>query len=496
MSTPSSFKTALPGILICCVAAFGGFLFGFDTGTISGNMAMQSWINQFGTAGSDGVITVASSINSLVGSIMAVGEFVGALLGSPVADSIGRRYGTISACLVLAVGVAIQAGAPVLGVFILGRIVGGVGIGLVSAMVPMYQSECAPKWIRGTVVTGYQWFITIGILIANIVNNATKDRADDSAFRIPIGIQIVWASVMALGMFCLPESPRYYVKKNNLEEARKSLARLNAADANSAELDSELADIVTQYEAEVALGEASYTDCFKKNDRKVYLRTMTGILIQAFQQLTGVNLFFTYGTVFFQNAGFTDPFTISMVTSGVNCAATLPSFYLIERFGRRNLLIYGAAAMFIFQFIAAVVSVAVGADNLTAQTILVVFVCLYIASFAMTWGPVAWVVLNEIHPLNIRAKSVSMGTASNWFWNFIIAFVNPYIFGAEYGNIGSKILFIYGTTCFFCTIYAYFYIYETKGLSLEQIDHLYANYTALESAKADFSKTDVEASKK
>ncbi|KAJ3082797.1 hypothetical protein HK100_009590, partial [Physocladia obscura] len=346
MSTrPLSIKTALPGIIICCFAAFGGFLYGFDTGTISGNIAMNSWLRRFGTFDSsltDFQYYLSSSTKSVVVSIMAVGEFGGALLSSPVADSLGRRYAVMVGCLVLAIGAAMQTGAQGLGVFIAGRVVGGFGIGLISGVIPMYQSECAPKWIRGTVVSGYQWFITIGILIANIVNNATKDFSDDSAFRIPIGIQIGFAAFLAFGMLVLPESPRWLVKKGDNLRARKALARLNAASADSAELDAELKEITDAFETELALGESTYADCFKQNERKVRLRTLTGIAIQGFQQLTGVNFIFYYGTTFFKQAGFSDSFVISMITSGVNVITTIPSFFLIEKIGRRKLLFWGA----------------------------------------------------------------------------------------------------------------------------------------------------------
>ncbi|KAJ3096967.1 hypothetical protein HK100_005461 [Physocladia obscura] len=464
---------------------------------------MDSWLRRFGTF--DSTLTgfqyyIPSSTKSVVVSIMAVGEFGGALLSSPVADSIGRRYAIMLGCLVLSVGVAMQTGAEGLGVFIAGRVVGGFGIGLVSGVVPMFQSECAPKWIRGTVVAGYQWFITIGILIANIVNNATKDFSDDSAFRIPIGVQIAFSAVLAFGMFFLPESPRWLVKKGDNAGARKALARLNAADADSAELDVELKEITDAFEAELALGESTYADCFKHNDRKVRLRTLTGIAIQGFQQLTGVNFIFYYGTTFFKQAGFSDSFVISMITSSVNMLTTIPSFYLIEKVGRRKLLFWGAVVMCVCEYIVAIVGVTVGTSNQSAQIVLVVFVCIYIAAFASTWGPIAWVVLNEINPLNIRAKSVSMGTASNWFWNFLIGFVTPYLVDSGAGNadLGSKVFFIWGTTCFFCAVFVYFFIYETKGLSLEEVDDLYINYSAIESIKVDIKRhadAEVNASK-
>ena len=122
-----------------------------------------------------------------------------------MADILGRRLGIILSCLVFALGVALQTGAPNLAAFVVGRVFAGAGVGLVSTLIPMYQSECSPKWIRGAVVSGYQWAITIGLLLASVINNATKDRDDHSAWRIPTGIQLIWAFILTVGMLWLPE---------------------------------------------------------------------------------------------------------------------------------------------------------------------------------------------------------------------------------------------------------------------------------------------------
>ena len=129
----------------------------------------------------------------------------GSLFGAPTADILGRRTGIIASCIVFCLGVALQTGAGNWATFIVGRFFAGLGVGLVSTLIPMYQSECSPKWIRGAVVSGYQWAITIGILLAAVINNATKDRQNHSAWQIPISIQIIWASILFVGMFWLPE---------------------------------------------------------------------------------------------------------------------------------------------------------------------------------------------------------------------------------------------------------------------------------------------------
>ncbi|GAO51114.1 hypothetical protein G7K_5225-t1 [Saitoella complicata NRRL Y-17804] len=468
-------NSKLPAILMTCFAAFGGILFGYDTGTISGIIAMPHFLEVFGTLGPDGVHYIPSADKSLMVSILSAGTFFGALLGYPFSDYMGRKWGLIAACLVFCVGVALQTAAVGVAVFSVGRFVAGLGVGIVSCLVPMYQSECSPKWIRGTVVSCYQWAITIGLLLAAIANNGCKDRPDASAYRIPIGIQFIWAAILAGGMLFLPESPRYYIKKGRNDLAAHSLSRLLNCDLEDEELKTELAEIQANLEHERRIGSGTYLDCFREGKGKNRMRVLTGIFLQAWQQLTGINFIFYYGTTFFEQSGISNPFIITIITNVVNVVSTVPGMYLVERLGRRQLLLIGAAGMCLCEFIVAIVGVTVGSDNLAAQRVLISFVCIYIFFFAASWGPIAWVICGEIYPLSIRAKAMSLSTASNWLWNFGIGYATPYMVDAGPGNanLGAKVFFVWGSTCLGCLIFTYFLIPETKGLSLEEIDVMY-----------------------
>jgi sugar porter (SP) family MFS transporter len=376
-----------------------------------------------------------------------------------------------------------QTAATAIPLFVVGRVWAGVGVGLVSTLVPMYQSECSPKWIRGAVVGLYQFGVTVGLLLSNIFNNATKDRPNHSSYRIPVAIQLVWAAVLAFGMFLLPESPRWLIKKHRDADAAHSLSRLTSLPVDDPELTSELDDIRVYLRREEELGNSSYMDCFRASDSRILFRTLTGIFIQAWQQLTGVNFIFYFGTTFFTNAGIRSPFLISIATSTVNVGMTFPGIWGVERFGRRSLLLFGAIGMTICEFIIAIVGSTTSTTNKAAQAVEVAFVCIYIAFFASTWGPVAWVITGEIFPLKIRAKAMSLSVASNWLWNFAIAYATPYLVDSGPGNLdlGTKVFYIWGSTCFGCIIFAYFCIPETKGLSLEQIDMLYENVAPVNS---------------
>lgn len=491
VAKPKSVRQTLPAIAVAAFAAFGGILYGYDTGTISGVIASLQFRKDFGYVDPtvDDGYALGTSRTSLFVSILSAGTFVGALLGAPIADILGRRWGLQVSMAIFVLGVALQVGAKAHedGLFTAGRVVAGLGVGVISTIVPMYQSETAPRWIRGAVVSGYQWAITIGLLLAAIVNNSTNARNDTGAYRIPIAVQIGFAIIMSIGIIFLPESPRWYIRKGNTERAAKSLAFLNSTDIDDPVVRAEVADIQTNLDLELTHGSGSYLDCFRPNERKFLARTLTGTSLQAFQQLTGINFIFYYGTTFFKSTGQSNPYAFVIASNVVNVVTTLPGMWGMERVGRRKLLIWGAAWMFICELIIAILGTVVSKDNHDAQRALVALVCLYVAGFASTWGPAAWVVCGEIFPLAIRAKAFSLCTASNWLWNFGIGYATPYLVDVGPGKAGlqTKVFFIWAGTCFCCMLFAFFCIVETAGLSLEEVDQLYVDTVPIKSGQVN-----------
>jgi SP family sugar:H+ symporter-like MFS transporter len=249
---------------------------------------MTYWKNLFSTGyiNKDGDRDVDAAQSSLIVSILSAGTFFGALTAAPAADFLGRRLGLVASNVVFCIGVILQTIATDIPVFVAGRFFAGYGVGMISATIPLYQSETAPKWIRGVIVGAYQLAITIGILLANIVNNATKDRNDTGSYRIPIAVQFAWSLIMFFGCIFLPETPRWYIKKGRPEKAAKSLSKLRRLDMEHPAVVEELAEITANHEYELSLGKATYIDCFKGNLGK---RLLTGCLLQSLQQLTGVN---------------------------------------------------------------------------------------------------------------------------------------------------------------------------------------------------------------
>lgn len=359
---------------------------------------------------------------------------------------------------------------------------------MVSLAVPLYQSETAPKWIRGAIVGAYQLAITIGLLLAAVVNNSTSQRNDTGSYRIPIAVQFAWSLILFIGLIFLPETPRYLIRRGKPEKAMRSLGIIRRLPADHPAIRQEYDEIKASHEYELSIGKSSYIDCFRP---PILKRQFTGMALQALQQLTGINFIFYYGTKYFQNSGVSSGFVIQMITSGINVVSTIPGLYAIDKWGRRPLLLWGAVGMCVSQFIVAMTgTLSSGQDangvifvkNLAGQKAAVAFVCIFIFFFASTWGPLAWVVTGEIYPLKCRARSLSMTTATNWLFNWAIAYSTPYLvnFGPGFANLQSKIFFIWFGCCFICIAFVYFYIYETKGLTLEEIDLL---YTEVKSAR-------------
>ncbi|RYP59811.1 hypothetical protein DL769_008393 [Monosporascus sp. CRB-8-3] len=481
--------------LMCAFAAFGGIFFGYDSGYINGVMGMKIFIH---TVDGPDATALESSKKSLITSILSCGTFFGALMAGDIADQIGRRTTVILGCLVFMVGVALQtAHSSGLGLIVSGRLVAGFGVGFVSAILILYMSEIAPKKVRGAIVSGYQFCVTVGLLLASAVNYGTQRRPDTSSYRIPIALQILWALILAIGLFILPESPRFFVRKGQLEKAAGVLARLRGHPVESDYIREELAEIVANHEYEMSLIPqngyfSTWLNCFRGslfNSGSNLRRIILGTSLQMMQQWTGVNFVFYFGTTFFQQLGTdSDPFIISLATTLVNVFSTPISFWSMEKVGRRPLLLWGALGMVVCQFIVAIIGTILPTDPQAIKS-MIAFICIYIFFFASTWGPGAWVVIGEIYPLPIRARGVALSTASNWLWNCIIAVITPYMVDGDKANLGPKVFYVWGGLCSCAFVYAYFLIPETKGLTLEQVDRMFEETTPRKSSKWVPSRT-------
>ncbi|KAF6833061.1 MFS monosaccharide transporter [Colletotrichum plurivorum] len=492
--------------MICAFASFGGIFFGYDSGYINGVLGASAFITK--VEGDVNAESINESDSSLIVSILSCGTFFGAIIAGDVADWIGRKWTVIFGCFIYMIGVVIQMltgiGSP-LGAIVAGRLIAGLGVGFESAIVILYMSEICPKKVRGALVAGYQFCITIGLMLASCVVYATQNRVDESAYRIPIGIQFPWAVILGGGLMLLPDSPRYFVKKGRLADATASLARLRGQPADSEYIQVELAEIVANEEYERQLIPSttwfgSWANCFSgglSKSNSNLRKTILGTSLQMMQQWTGVNFIFYYSTPFLKSTGaIENTFLISLIFTLVNVCSTPLSFWTVERFGRRTILLYGAAGMLVCQFLCAIIGVTVGfnhthtnadgesiADNISAVNAQIAFIAIFIFFFASTWGPGAWILIGEVFPLPIRSRGVALSTASNWLWNTIIAVITPYMVGEKRGNLRSSVFFVWGALCTCALVYTFFLVPETKGLSLEQVDKMMEETTPRTSAK-------------
>ncbi|AMD19246.1 HBR345Cp [Eremothecium sinecaudum] len=471
---PSAYITVC---LLCLCVAFGGFVFGWDTGTISGFINHTDYKDRFAELRPDGSHTFSDGRVGLIVSIFNIGAAIGGIILSKLGDMYGRRIGLMIVTLVYVVGIIIQITSSTKWYqYFIGRIVSGMGVGGIAVLSPMLISETSPKHLRGILVSCYQLMITLGIFLGYCANYGTKNHySNQRQWRIPLGLCFVWAFFMISGMTFVPESPRYLVEVDRVDDARISLAKSNKVPIDDPAINIELQKIQAGVELERRAGNATWGELFSTKT-KVLQRVIMGMAIQSLQQLTGNNYFFYYGTTIFDAVGLDDPFQTSIILGLVNFISTFAAFYIVGKFGRRTCLLWGAASMAVCMLIYASIGTRAlypNGNNMpsskSAGNGMIVFTCFFIFCFATTWAPLAYVIVAETFPLRVKAKGMAIATAANWIWGFLISFFTPFI--------TSAIQFRYGFVFAACLIFAFFYIFffvpETKGLTLEEVEEMW-----------------------
>ncbi|KOG99158.1 hexose transporter HXT4 DI49_2499 [Saccharomyces eubayanus] len=462
--------------IMCIMIAFGGFVFGWDTGTISGFVAQTDFIRRFGMKHHDGTHYLSKVRTGLIVAIFNIGCAFGGIILSKLGDMYGRKMGLIVVVVIYIIGIIIQiASIDKWYQYFIGRIISGLGVGGIAVLSPMLISEVSPKHIRGTLVSCYQLMITLGIFLGYCTNYGTKTYSNSVQWRVPLGLGFAWALFMIGGMTFVPESPRYLVEVGKIEEAKRSIALSNKVSVDDPAIAAEIEVVQSGIEAEKLAGNASWGELFNTKT-KVLQRLIMGAMIQSLQQLTGDNYFFYYGTTVFTAVGLQDSFETSIVLGIVNFASTLVGIFLVERYGRRRCLLWGAASMVCCMVVFASVGVTrlwpngkKNGSSKGAGNCMIVFTCFYLFCFATTWAPIPFVVNSETFPLRVKSKCMSIAQACNWLWGFLIGFFTPFISGA--------IDFYYGYVFMGCLVFSYFYVFffvpETKGLTLEEVNTLW-----------------------
>lgn len=429
--------------IAAAIAALGGLLFGFDTGIISGALL---FIRED--------LELSSFLQSAVVSAILVGTIVGAGGTGPLADRYGRRTMTLVAAAIFVIGAVSSGLAPNVGFLIGSRVVLGVAVGSSTVLVPSYIAEIAPPDIRGTLSALFQLAITIGIVVAYLVNYAL---AEAEAWRWMLGLGAVPALILGVGMFFLPDSPRWLVSKDRRDEARAVLQRARNSEQ---EVNDEMDDIEeAENQEEAGPGELL----------KPWVRPMlvVGIGIAMLQQLVGINTIIYYAPTIMEATGLDASVSI-LATLGVgivNVVFTLLALLLIDRVGRKPLLLIGLAGIAVALAILGFGYLLPGLKGLVSYITFAGLV-LYIMSFAASFGVVLWVVLPELFPLKVRGSAMSVCTILHWSSNLVVSLTFLPLIEA----VGETSVFWgYGLISIGAFVFVYLLMPETKGRSLEQI---------------------------
>ncbi|KAK4733222.1 hypothetical protein R3W88_007483 [Solanum pinnatisectum] len=459
--------------ITCIVAAMGGLIFGYDIGISGGVTSMDSFLGNFfhsvytkqkADTSTNQYCKFDSQTLTMFTSSLYLAALFSSIVASTVTRKLGRKLSMLFGGVLFCVGALINGLARDVAMLIVGRILLGFGIGFANQSVPLYLSEMAPYKYRGALNIGFQLSITIGILVANVLNFFFAKF--DWGWRLSLGGAMVPGLIITVGSLLLPETPNSMIERENNEEAKTKLKRIRGVD----NVDEEFNDLVVASEASRKV-EHPWRNLLQ---RKYRPHLTMAIAIPFFQQLTGINVIMFYAPVLFKTIGFGgDASLMSAVITGiVNVAATIVSIYYVDKLGRRFLFLEGGIQMLICQIAVAIcIGSKFGTDGYAGElpkwyaTLVVIFICIYVAGFAWSWGPLGWLVPSEIFPLEIRSAAQSINVSVNMIFTFIVAQV--FLTLLCHLKFGLFIFFAF----FVCvmTVFIYLFLPETKNVPIEEM---------------------------
>ena len=430
------------------IAALGGLLFGYDTGVIGSAMLFIK--DAFGEP-------LTSFEQGLIVGAVPVGAIFGAAASGGISDRYGRRRTIMVSALIFIVGTTLSAVAGNVEVLTAGRVMIGVAIGLASAACPVYISEVAPKQLRGRLVTLFQLAVTVGILLAYLVGAAFSASQD---WRAMIIVGVTPAVILAIGMRRMPQSPRWLVMIGEGSEAAATLRYLNPGESEE-EIEQDLNEIRAGLSTETG----GYSELFTP---LVRMALFVGVMLAILQQITGINTVIYYAPTILQNAGFSSDTTAILAGGGVavvNVLATIWALRLVQGYGRRTLLMAGVGGMAVALF---ALGIAFKLDGSTQSIIAIVSLMVFVLSFAISLGPIFWILNSELYPMRVRSKAAGIGTMFNWAFNFIVSLT----FLLLIEDLGtSNTFWLYGAISLLTILFVARFVPETKDRSLEEIEN-------------------------
>ncbi|XP_047073546.1 sugar transport protein MST5 [Lolium rigidum] len=465
----------------CLVASSGGLIFGYDIGISGGVTSMDSFLSEFfpsvyaqSQANKD--TNQYCKFNSQLLTLFTSSLYLAALATSFVAASVtrifGRKWSMFCGGITFLAGSALNGAATNLMMLIMGRLLLGVGVGFANQSVPLYLSEMAPANLRGMLNIGFQLMTTIGILSANLINYATVSIEGGWGWRIGLGLAGVPALIITVGALALPDTPNSLIARGYNAEAKKVLIKVRGT-----------SDVNDEYDDMVAASEEA--NAIKHPWRNIlepkYRPQLTiAVLIPCFQQLTGINVIMFYAPVLFLTIGFGgDASLMSAVITGlVNMFATIISIMCVDRLGRRVLFLQGGTQMFVSQVVVGTLialqfgTTGVGEMSRSYALLLVVFICLYVAGFAWSWGPLGWLVPSEVFSLEIRSAGQSIAVCVNMTLTFIIG----QAFLTMLCHLKFGLFYFFAAWMVIMTTFIALFLPETKGVPIDEMSLIWSRH--------------------
>ncbi|KAK9375206.1 general substrate transporter [Lipomyces chichibuensis] len=487
---------------ISAFAALGGMLLGIDISSMSGIISQDQYLVYYNNP--------LGILQGTITSMMSAGSIVGALLCGIISGRLSRKSCIQLGAALWIIGSTLQSASNGVPMLIVGRVIAGLGIGMTSTLVPVYQSEIAPRKIRGRIVSFQQFAITWGILIGFVIEYGCSYLNSSAVFRIPWAIQTVPGIVLLIGLFWFPYSPRWLASQERWDEVLTVLALLRSAenDINDPYVLAEYKEIEDHLRLEQEeQATHPYRELFSRKMRK---RVFLSMAIQVWSQLTGVPLWVYYDVYVYESVGFDNPLLATAIQYIIYMVMTIPCILWTDKWGRRPSLILGAAFISFLMFLKGGLFkrfgepspvldlpytwIVVGHPNVSRA----IAACCYLAmaTFAVSWGPIALMYPPEIVPVRIRAMSVALVTASNWTVNFALGLAVPPLLR----SIQWRLLMIFGAFNFAASIHVWLAVPETKHRTLEELDEIFEHGEPLwrslvgprESSKLDSLARDIE----
>jgi len=462
-------------LVICAIVAIANMQYGMDSAVLAGLQAMPGFLAVFGhpnpaLAGGYGI---DRTFQQLIGSFLTLGAFFSSIFAGLFARFLGRKPALWAACALTAVGAAIQIGTTSKAAVYVGRIVLGVGNGFLVTFSNIYCAEAAPAHLRAVMVALFSIWVNIGSIIGAAVNNATSKRLDKASYQIPLGINLIVPVVLAVGLFFVPESPRWLVNKGREEEARTSFTALRGQSMEKEDLELEWIEMVKGIEEEKKLARTTGPlDMFRGSDLR---RTLLCYCVIANQTASGSWFLISYTTYFMIVSGvdISDAFKYSIMKTCIGFIGVgIGMFMMRHVFGRRSIMMLGA----VFQglcLLAMALAATTAAGTATARNSVIAFTSLFFFFYNAFVGLASYPIATELASTRLRSWTVGSAISLGYFLAWLAGFCSPYFINPENLNWGAKYGYIWAASNCVCGVFFFFFLPELKGRTLEEIDELF-----------------------